>query len=49
MEGDGGDLGGQGEDDVEVGRGQQVGLAFGQPDPAAEPWHLGQWRLRHEL
>ena len=32
LEGDGGDLGRQGEDDMEIGRGQQVRLAFRQPD-----------------
>jgi hypothetical protein len=34
---------------VEVGHGQQLGLAFDEPCFAAAPWHLGQWRLRQLL
>ena len=33
LEGDGGDLGGQGEDDVEVADREEVGLAGGEPVP----------------
>ena len=47
--GDGGDLGRQGEDHMEVADRQQIGLARGQPAPWRAPWHLGQCRLRHEL
>ena len=45
----GGDRRGQGEDDVEIGHGQQLGLAIRKPLRAARPWHFGQCRLRQEL
>ena len=38
---------GQGEGDVEIGDGQQIGAAILQPGGARV--HLGQWRLRQEL
>ena len=41
--GDGGDRRGHREDDVEVVDGEQVRSA------RASDWHVGQWRLRHEL
>ena len=47
--GDGGDLGRQREDHVEVRHRQQVRLAGGEPVPRCRPWHFGQWRLRQEL
>jgi hypothetical protein len=34
---------------MEVADRQQIGLARSKPVRAAAPWHLGQWRLRHEL
>lgn len=49
VEGDGGDLGWQCEDDVEVSDGQEISLLFGKPCAAAAPWHFGQCRLRQEL
>ena len=41
--GNGGDRRGNREDDVEVVDGEQVRSA------RARDWHVGQWRLRHEL
>ena len=41
VEGNGGDLCGQGEHDVEVADRQQVGLAFGQPDARRRALALG--------
>ena len=47
--GDVGDRTGQREHDVEVGRGQQLGLAFGEPFLGCRPLTFGQCRLRQEL
>jgi len=41
VEGDGGDLGRQGEDDMEIGHWQQFGLAVGQPLGARQTLALG--------
>ena len=46
--GDVGDRSRQGEDNMEIGYGQQFGLAVGQPLLGAA-WHFGQCRLRQEL
>jgi hypothetical protein len=34
---------------MEVGHGQQFGLAVGQPPLAATAWHFGQCLFRQEL
>ena len=39
----------EGEDDVEVVHMEQLGCPSLHPAAAAVAWHLGQWRLRHEL
>ena len=49
VERDVGDLGRQGEDDVEVSDRQQVGLALGQPGACGGALALGQCRLRQLL
>jgi hypothetical protein len=41
VEGDGGERPRQGEDDVEVRHRQQVGLAFGEPDPGRRALAFG--------
>ena len=41
VEGDGGDLSWQGEDDMEIGRGQQIGLTLGQPNLGRRTLTLG--------
>jgi hypothetical protein len=45
VERDVGDLGRQGEDDVEISDRQQVGLAFGQPGARGGALAFGQCRL----
>jgi len=48
-EGQSAQLGRQGEDDVEVvGRHEAVDALL-DPASLATHWHVGQWRLRHEL
>ena len=49
MERDCGGCGRQCEDEMEIRRRQQFGLALGQPFSAGSPWHFGQCRLRQEL
>ena len=50
LESDVGDRCGQGEDDVEIGHRQQLGLARLEPIGArAEAWHFGQCRLRQRV
>jgi len=49
LQGDGGDRFGHGEDDMEVGHGQQVGLAGFQPQGAGQRLALGRSCQRFRL